>query len=86
MLGGVKRVGELGRNDFLAQLRLTRLAGNRAAIDYNVGEISEHLLGSVLACDEREELRGVVDEGSPCQTTDECGVRQDTEEELMEQL
>lgn len=66
VLGGVKRVGQLGWNDLFAQLRLTRLACNRAAIDDDVGEIGKHLLSSVLTRNEREELWGVVDEGSPC--------------------
>ena len=53
------------------------LTFDRAAVDGEVTEVGEELLGTVLALDELEELGGVVDELWPvlCQRGASCFAR-----------
>ncbi|KMU86024.1 hypothetical protein CIHG_03555 [Coccidioides immitis H538.4] len=67
-------VDDGGHADGALELGLADLALDPAAVDGNVAEVGEELLGAVLAADEGEELGGVVDEGGPAGALDECRV------------
>lgn len=68
------RVDELRDSDLTLELGLANLALDAAAVDGNVAEVGQQLLGTVLAANEVEELRSVVDEGGPAVSIDESGV------------
>lgn len=68
------RVDELRDGDLTLELGLADLALDAAAVDGNVAKVSQQLLGTVLAANEVEELRSVVDEGGPAVSIDESGV------------
>ena len=72
---------EDGLDDLALELGLTDLALDAAAVDGNVAEVGEQLLGTVLRADQSEELGGVVDECGPAGTIDEDGVAQQGSEE-----
>lgn len=84
-LGDVERGSGLvdhdGHDDGGLELRLPNLALDAAAVDGNVTEVGQQLLGTVLAANEGEELGGVVDEGGPAAAADKGWVRQQRSQE-----
>jgi hypothetical protein len=68
-LGGINLlsggVDELRDLNLALELGLTDLTLDAAAIDGNVTEVGKQLLGTVLAANKVEKLRGIVDESSP---------------------
>lgn len=67
-------VEEVGHDDLALELGLADLALDAGAVDGDVAEVGEQLLGTVLGADQVEELGSVIDEGSPAVAVDECGV------------
>jgi hypothetical protein len=78
LAGGVE---EFRRNDLALELGLANLALDGAAVDGNVCEVGQQLLSAVLAADEVEQLRGIVDEGCPAVSIDKGRVRQERSQE-----
>lgn len=72
---------KLGDNDITLELGLTDLALDAAAVDGDVTEISKKLLSTVLAANEVEERRGIIDEGSPAVALDESRVSEKRSQE-----
>ena len=60
--GGVDKLRDL---DLSFELGLSNLSLDAATIDGNVTKVGKQLLGTVLAANEIEQLRGIVDESSP---------------------
>lgn len=71
----------VGNDDLALELRLAHLALDGRAVDGDVTEVGQQLLGSVLAANEVEQLRSVVDEGGPASTINEGRVGQKTGQE-----
>lgn len=74
-------VEELGHDDLALELGLADLALDAGAVDGDVAEVGEQLLGAVLGADEVEELGRVIDEGRPAVAVDEGGVGEQRGEE-----
>ena len=58
-----------------------RLSFDRASVDSKVSQVSQELLGTVLAANEREELGSVIDECGPAVTINEGLVSEQRGEE-----
>lgn len=69
-------VVQLGEDDLALEFRLTDLTLDAAAIDSQVTQVGQQLLGTVLAADQGKQLRGVVDEGGPAGAFNESWVAQ----------
>ena len=59
---GVRAVDELGNDDLFPEARFSLLTFDRGTVDGEVSEVTEELLGTVLALNELEQLRSVVNE------------------------
>jgi hypothetical protein len=68
-------------DDLIGQAGLAGLTLDRAAVDGDITEVREDLLGTVLALNEAEEVRRVVDESCPGLAADEDVVGEQAEEE-----
>ena len=80
-LARVLGVGKLGDGDLLMQTRLSALTLDGRTVDGKVSKVSQQLLRSVLTGNQFEEVRGVVDKGSPGLSAFEDGVSQETDQE-----
>ena len=67
-------VQEVGHDDLTLELGLADLALDAGAVDGDVAEVGEQLLGTVLGANQIEELGSVINEGSPAVAVDEGGV------------
>jgi len=70
-------VQELGNDNLTLELRLTDLTLDAASVDSHVAKIGEELLSTVLAADEVEKFRSVINERGPAVATDEGIVREE---------
>jgi hypothetical protein len=68
---GTLRGVESGGKDLLLQLGLANLALDAATVDGNVTKVSKETLSAVLRANKVEELRSIINEGSPACTIDE---------------
>ena len=59
---GILAVGELGDLDLCPETRFALLTLDRASVDGKVSKVCQELLSTVLALNQLEEIRGVVDE------------------------
>jgi hypothetical protein len=62
---------ELGHDDVALELGLANLALDLAAVDSEISKVGKELLRTVLAADQLEQLRSVVDESGPAVALDE---------------
>ena len=68
---------KLRQNDLTLELGLANLSLDGAAVDGDITQVRKKLLSTVLAADQVEELRSVVDERRPASSVDEDGVCQE---------
>ena len=59
---GVRAVDKLGDDDLFPEARFSLLTFDRGTVDREVSEVAEELLSTVLALNELEQLRSVVNE------------------------
>ena len=59
---GVRAVDKLGDDDLFPEARFSLLTFDRGTVDGKVSEVAEELLGAVLALNELEQLRCVINE------------------------
>ena len=64
------RVHDLWNLDFALELGLANLALDLTAIDSQVSEVAQQLLGAVLRADQVEQLWGIINESSPASALD----------------
>ena len=74
---GAVRADDIGDDDLALEFGLPDLALDAAPVDGNVSEVRQELLGTVLAADQVEQLRGVIDESRPAISINEGGVGQE---------
>jgi hypothetical protein len=58
-------IKEFWHDDITLELRLSNLSLDAASVDGKVSQVSQQLLGTILAANEIEQLRGIIDESSP---------------------
>ena len=75
---GVEKVGE---DDLALELGVADLSLDAAAIDGNVSEVRQQLLGTVLGLQKGEERRSIINERSPAVTGDEGLVSEERSQE-----
>jgi hypothetical protein len=68
-------------DDVGLELGLADLALDAATVDGKVTQVQQELLGTVLAADQVEQRRGIIDEGGPAVAVDKNGVRQERSQE-----
>jgi hypothetical protein len=67
-------IKEFWHDNFTLELWLSNLPLDATSVDGKISQVGQQFLGTVLAADKIEQLRGIIDEGCPAAAINERGM------------